>query len=266
MKLDLITKTAIAAGLLAADKGPAFEAAVLAADASMPGNVASSKEIEDKAQDKRAKDRAARDAKRKAARDAADKKVAEDRAAKDKARDEKRAAKDAARDAARGANDKTWAKDRSDDPEGTNDKVMAACDAAMKSEGEAEDTAEAKDEDYSTSGDPTTPGGNRAHGQTAVDTAAEVAKALAARDDLHAARTEVEPILGKVTMDSAAEVRRAGLKKLGVDAAAVHESALAGMLQMAKDKAAAAVVPAADAATGSVAAMEKLIPGYGRLK
>ena len=74
MKLDQITKAAVAAGIITADKAPAFEAAILAADASMPGNVASSKEIEDKAM-------AAADAKR---------------TARDKARDKARAAADAA--------------------------------------------------------------------------------------------------------------------------------------------------------------------------
>jgi hypothetical protein len=266
MKLDQITKTAIAAGLIAADKGPAFEAAILAADASMPGNVASSKEIEDRAKAACDAKRTARDKARDKARSAADAKRKEKHDAEDKKVMDKRAASDAKRVDDRKTMDSKMSKDRSDDPECTNDKAMAACDAAMEKEAKDEGEMDVADEDLSTAGDPSTPGGNRAHGQTAVDTAAEVAKALAARDDLHSARAEVEPILGKVTMDSAAEVRRAGLKKLGVDAANVHESALAGMLQMAKDKAAAPVVPAADAATGSVAAMAKMIPGYDRLK
>lgn len=256
MKLAQILAIAAAGGYLATDKKPAdLEAAILAADASMPGNVSNSKEIFDKrAKDRaardarRAKDRAAKDAKRKEARDAEDAKIAKDRAARD-----------SKLTGDRDANDKSWAKDRADDPEDTNDaaKVMEACDAAMKSEGEAEDKAEAEDAVFGTQG---------ATEKPAIDTAAEVAKALAARDDLHAARVEVEPILGKVTMDSAAEIRRAALKKLGMDAATVHESALAGMLQMAKDKAATAATPALDAAVSSASAMEKLIPGYGRLK
>lgn len=256
MKLAQILAIAAAGGFLATDKKPAdLEAAILAADASMPGNVASSKEIFDKrARDRaardarRAKDRAAKDAKRKELRDAEDAKIAKDRAARD-----------SKLTGDRDANDKSWAKDRSDDPEGTNDaKVMEACDAAMKTEGDAEDAAEVvEDAVFGTQGATESP---------TIDTAAEVAKAVAARDDLHAARVEVEPILGKVTMDSAADVRRAALKKLGVDAATVHESALAGMLQMAKDKAAAPAAPLANDGAANVSAMEKLIPGYGRLK
>lgn len=254
MKLAQILAIAAAGGFLATDKKPAdLEAAILAADASMPGNVASSKEI----YDKRAKDRAARDARRAKDRAAKDAKRAEDRKAEDKARDEKRAARDAKLSVDRDANDKSWAKDRDLDPECTNDKVMEANDAAMKSEGEAEDAMEAEDAVFGTQG---------ATEKPTIDTAAEVAKALAARDDLHSARAEVEPILGKVTMDSAAEIRRAALKKLGVDAATVHESALAGMLQMAKDKAAAPAAPLATDGVSSVSAMAKLIPGYDRLK
>lgn len=264
MKLADITKVALAAGLIAADKGPAFEAAILAADASLPGNVASSKEIEDKARDSRS----ARDKARDKARSAADAKRKEKRDAEDAKVMEKRAACDAKRADDRKAMDAKMSKDRADDPEATNDKAMAACDAAMDKEAKDEDAMDAADEDYSTAGDPSTPGGNRGGGKPAVDaaadTAAAVAVAVAARDELHAARAEVAPILGVVAMDSAAEVRRAALKKLGTDASTVHESALAGMLKMAKDRAATPATPVTPAA--GVSAVSAIVPGYDRLK
>ena len=248
MKLSEILKIAKDGGFLATDKKPEdLEAAIVAADKSLPGNVASSKEIMDR---KTAKDaaRAARDAKVKEARDARDKKFGEDRKA------------------ARDARDAEMAKKRKEaddsDPEHTND-------AAMEKEAADEATMEAEDEDYSKCGDPSTPGGNRAKGKVTMDEAAVDAKvtaAVAARDALHEAREAVLPIVGKITGDSAAEVYRAGLKALGVDTKGVHDSALAGMLKMAKDKAAtpAVVTGATDAAT--VTAMAKAIPGYDRLK
>lgn len=269
MKLDQITKAAVAAGIITADKAGAFEAAILAADASLPGNVASSKEIEDKAMAAADAKRSARDKARDSRRAAADAKRKDKRDAEDAKISEKRAACDAKRTDDRKAMDAKMSKDRADDPECTNDKAMAACDAAMTKEATDEDTMEAAaDEDYSTAGDPTTPGGNRANGKTAVDaaadTAAAVTAAVAARDDLHAARAEVAPILGVVAMDSAAEVRRAALKKLGTDASTVHESALAGMLKMAKDRAATPATPATPAA--GVSAVSAIVPGYDRLK
>lgn len=270
MKLDQILKIAVSSGALAADKAPALEAAILAADASLPGNVASSKEIEDKAMAAADAKRSARDKARDKARGAADAKRKEKRDAEDAKITERRAACDAKRTDDRKAMDAKMSKDRADDPECTNDKAMAACDAAMEKEAKDEGEMEVADEDYSTAGDPTTPGGNRAPGKTAVDqaadTAAAVATALAARDDLHAAREEVVTVLGKVTMDSAAEVRRAALTKLGVDTKGVHDSALAGMLKMAKGAAATPTTPVAAADAASVTATAKLIPGYDRLK
>lgn len=264
MKLAQILAIAAAGGFLAADKKPAdLEAAILAADASMPGNVASSKEIEDKAMAAADAKRTARDRARDSRRAAADAKRKEKRDAEDAKVLEKRAACDAKRTDDRKAMDAKMSKDRKDDPECTNDKAMAACDAAMEKEARDEDTMDAADEDYSTAGDPSTPGGNRG-GEQAVDSAALVAAAVAARDDLHAARAEVAPVLGVVTMDSAADVRRAALTKLGVDASTVHDSALAGMLKMAKDKAATPAAPVTPAAT--TAAVNAIVPGYDRLK
>jgi hypothetical protein len=258
MKLADILK--IAAPLLAADKKPEdLEALIIAADKktkdSLPGNVAEAKEIEDR----KAKDRKARD-----------EKMMKDRKARDEKRATDRAARDAKRAADRAANDGNWglgAKDRDDDPEHTND----ACDAVMEKEAkdEAKEESDAEDEDYTSGSDPSTPGGNRAGGKTAIDSAEvdkRISAAVAARDALHQARVDVEPILGKVTFDTADAVYREALKQLGVDVTGITGDALPKMLQLAKDRVAAPppVSPAMDSA--NLSAIEKVIPGYGRLK
>ena len=93
---------------------------------------------------------------------------------------------------------------------------------------------------------------------------AAISKALAARDALHAARREVEPVLGVVAYDSASEVYKAALAKLGVAVDGVHPSAYAKLFQMARDKAdASAPVMASDAS--AVQGMAAVIQGYGRL-
>lgn len=260
MKLSQILK--VAAPFLAADKKPEdLEAAIRAADASMPGNTASSKEI----MDKRAKDRKARDEKRAADRKARDEEIEEKRKAEDakraadrKARDEKVAQDRAARDAAL---------DRDDDPEHTND---AAMDAEEKDEEKTE--REAEDEDYSSAGNPSTPGGNRG-GKPAVDSAevdrriaAAVAETRAASAALAEAQREVEPIVGRRAFDSAGAAYRAALKQLGVDVpSTVNDSALPAMLKLAKDRADTSTPSVALDGAG-VAALDKVIPGYSRLK
>lgn len=259
MKLAAVLALAVDAGL-SADKVPALEASIIAADKKakddMPGNVASSKQIEDK----RAADRKARDEKKAADRKAKDAAFEEKKAADRKARDEKCAADRKARDA-------KFGEDRNDDPEGTNDAAMEACDAEMKAEAEDESKEEEAAEDSDVeSGDPSTPGGNRAGGKTAIDSAqvdARIAAAIAERDALHEARVEVEPIVGKVAHDSAAAVYGAALTKLGVDHKGVSDTAaLRAMVKLAKDKAAPL---AADGAPADAGALSK-IPGYSRLK
>lgn len=88
-----------------------------------------------------------------------------------------------------------------------------------------------------------------------------VAAALAARDALHTARREVEPILGVVAYDSAAEVYGAALTKLGVDVAGVDASAYPAMLKLATKEAAPAVI-ASDAK--EVSTMAEAFPGLAR--
>lgn len=97
----------------------------------------------------------------------------------------------------------------------------------------------------------------------AVD--ARVAAALTARDALHVARREVEPILGVVAFDSAAEVYKAALDKLGVSVEGVDPSAFGPVLRMAKDKAAAPIL-AGDSATGKVLSMTEAFPGFDRIR
>jgi hypothetical protein len=249
MKLATVLK--LAAPLLAADKSPdQLRRLILAADkkAKDTGNTGlGPKELEErdvaKAQDAR---ECALD-EREAAMDAAEEKADKDKDDKD-AKDRKTArdARKGARDARGGARD-ARAHDRDDDPEGTND------------------------EDLLNGADPSTPGGSRAGGKTAVDSA-EVDKRIAAavnadrvaRESLQAARSAVEPILGIVAMDSAAEVYKAAFVKLGVDVAGVDASAYPALLKLAKDRGEAA--PAAmDSTSGSVE-FAKAIPGYGRLK
>lgn len=222
MKLSAVLKAITP--FLATDKKPEdVLAAVMAADKgkdAMPGNVASSKPIEDKA--------------------AKDRKAAHDKA-RDKMSDEDKKAFDAMSDEEK---DKA-AEDRDDDPEGTNDEEI---------EGEDE-------------GDPTTPGGNRADGKTAIDSATVskmIAQAVGARDALHKALVDVEPILGKVTFDSAGKAYRAALDHLKVDHTGIPASGLPAMLRLAKDRASATGTPAMDRAV--VSSLEKLIPGYGRLR
>lgn len=244
MALKLAAVLAAITPFLATDKKPEqIRAALLAADKAAKdaaGSGLGARELEEKDQ---AKDEADKKEARDKARDAM---CAKDKKAFDAMSDEdkdKKVAKDAA--------EKVAAEDREDDPEGTNDEDM-----------------DADDEDFMEGSDPGTPGGNRAGGKTAIDSAEvdkRIQRAVGARDALHEALREVEPVLGKVAFDSAGAAYKAALDHLKVDTAGVHRSAYRSMLKMAKDRAAANSAPlAADAATTT--AMASAIPGYGRLK
>jgi hypothetical protein len=183
-----------------------------------------------------------------------------------KAKDEKEAAEDAAAEYfghtkdewekmpakdRKSARDK--ARDEKDDPEHTNDG---------ETDVEGMDDIQPK-ESVSGAG---SPAGNKgkepAKDKKATDAAIKVA--LDARDALHAARRDVETVLGVVTFDSAAEVYGAALKKLGVDTAGIHASAYPALFKMARDKAdVQAPTIASDAA--AVKTMSGLIKGYNRL-
>ena len=156
------------------------------------------------------------------------------------------------------------AKDEKDDPEGTNDADMddmsedADCDEPKGKDKKAKDA----DVQPTKSAE-----GNSGSGGDvpAKDTAFIVRAAIDARDALHAARRDVEPVLGIVTYDSAADVYRAALVKLGVAVDGIDPSAFPALFKLARDRAdAQAPTLASDAAT--VRSMAGVIKGYDRLK
>jgi len=235
---------AIAAPFLAADKKPEdLQAAILAADKRAKDSP--EERDQPKAQDADMDERERACDEREEAMDAAEEKADEGKSDKEaKDRKSARDARKGARDSRKGARDARSAKDRDDDPEHTND------------------------ENYLEGSDPSTPGGNRAGGKTAVDSAEvdrRISAAVAARDALHTARAEVESILGKTTFDSAGATYEAALKQLGVDTAGIDKSAFPVMLKLAKDRAAAAT-PSSAMDGASVSELSKVIPGYGRLR
>jgi hypothetical protein len=242
----------VIAPFLATDKKPAdVQKAILAADKKAKdaaGSGLGSRELEES--DRPGAKDAAMDAReaacdeREETMDAAEEKAdagKEDKEAKDrKAARDKRAKDRADRKMGR---DKA-ARDRNDDPEHTND------------------------ENFMEGANPSTPGGSRAGGKTAIDSGEadrRIAAAIAARDALHAARTDVQSILGVTAFDSAGATYAAALKHLGVATDGIPESAYGAMLALARKSAAQAQpTGASDAAT--VATMSTLIPGYGRLR
>jgi hypothetical protein len=174
-------------------------------------------------------------------------------------------AKDKAKDAFPDKDDDK-AKDEDKDDEKAKDGDMPDVD------GEDEDKDDkAKDADVqpkeSVSG-AGAPAGNKgkesAKDKKGMDTATAVKHALDARDALHAARRDVETVLGVVAYDSAADVYKAALDKLGVDTAGVHASAYPALFKMKRDAlAASAPTLASDAST--VKSMAGAIKGYNRL-
>jgi hypothetical protein len=170
-------------------------------------------------------------------------------------------------------------------------KVRAALDAALAADKKAKDAGDpddkekggddpektdAKDEDMDEEAmdedcdDPKKPvprGDKKAKdgkkGMDEAGVAAVVAAALQSRDALHAARREVEPVLGVTTFDSAAATYEAALKKLGVATDGVPSEAFATILRLTRQNS-ASVAQAHDAA-GPVS-LAKAIPNYDRLK
>lgn len=153
------------------------------------------------------------------------------------------------------AKDRKAARDKAhdaDDPEDTNGKGT---------DEEIDGMDDVQPKESATNGKKDANGG----AMPAKDTAAVVKAALDARDALHAARRDVEPVLGVVTYDSAAQVYKAALDKLGIDTTGVHTSAYGALYKLARDKAdAQAPALASDAAT--VRTMSSTIKGYDRLK
>jgi hypothetical protein len=250
VKLDAVI--AVISPFLATDKKPDEVAkAILAADKKAKdaaGSGLGSRELEENdrpgAKDAAMDAREAATDSREEAMDAAEEKAdagKEDKDAKDRKMGRDKRAKDRA-DRKMGR-DKA-AKDRNDDPEHTNDgNVMEGA-------------------------DPTTPGGSRAGGKTAIDSAEadrRIAAAIAARDALHAARTDVQALLGITAFDSASATYAAALKHLGVATDGIPEAAFGPMLDLAK-KGAARAQPTGASDSTTVATMAKLIPNYNRLR
>lgn len=227
-------------------------AAALALDAKQTGAVKNAIDLA-LAADRKARDEGGLgpvEIQNKGAKDAAEK----EEAAKDAAAEyfghtkdewEKMPAKDkaAARDKARDSND---------DPEKTNDEEIEAED----------DIQPAKTATGNSGAGGKEPAKDKAKDKAAQDAAIKLA--LDARDALHAARREVEPVLGVVTYDSAPEVYKAACAKLGVAIDGVHPTAYATIFRLARDKVVAQTpVIASDAAV--VTTMAGLIKGYKRL-
>lgn len=171
------------------------------------------------------------------------KKDAEDKAACDKA------AKDALVKSPAG-------EDEMDDDIDAEDEEDAKAKAAAKKA--AKDKA-AKDGNWGLGGK---------DGKKAMDEAIAtgVAAAIAANDALHVARREVEPILGAVAFDSAEQVYKAALDKLGVATDGVHPSAFAYMVKTAKTAAAAPALATDGAGDGKTLSMSEAFPGFDRIR
>ncbi len=139
--------------------------------------------------------------------------------------------------------------DEKDDPEHTNDSEVD----------EAEDDIQPA---QSASGNSGSGGKEPTTDKKGMDAA--IKSAIDARDALHAARRDVETVIGPVTYDSAAEVYKAALVKLGVAVDGVHASAYPTLFKLARDKVEAQTpVMASDAAR--VTTMAGAIKGYTRL-
>lgn len=253
MKLAQVVALAAAGGFLVTDKKPEdLTAYLLAEDKKAKDNKGAYDKARDEAEEAEDAMGEACDS-RAGAMDAeeeeADKTKGEDKAAKDRkaARDSRKAARDSrktARDSRKTARDKR-AKDAANlDPEGTNDNELA----------NAEPGTAAKT--------------GASHNSSAMDSAAVnklITDAVKARDELHAASREVEPIVGLRAFDSAGDAYKAALETLGVDIAGVPPSAYRAMLTLAKSarSSAPSAAFAMDSADQAVIAVK--IPNLNRL-
>lgn len=164
---------------------------------------------------------------------------------------------------------KDKAKDEKDDPEKTNDEFPEKDDKAKDEKddkAEDEDDVDGMDDEQpskSVNGNEGKGGKTPAVDKKGMDSA--IASALAARDALHVARRDVEQVVGVVAFDSAAEVYKAALDKLGVATDGVDASAFPVLFKLAREKV-EAQTPAMAADAARVSSMVMAIPGYGRLK
>lgn len=197
----------------------------------------------------------------KAAIIAADK-GAKDKAAKDKAAKDRKEAYDKARDSMSDKDKEAF--DAMPDGEEKDKVAKDACEGDPEHTNDEDVDAEDNDLSQAESGTPSKGGANKKPTVDSAEVDRRIKAAVAARDELHAAQREVEPIVGQRTFDSAGAAYKAGLEALGVDLDGVPEAAYRAMLKLAKDRGATAPAPiATDAA--SEAAVLKLIPNLNRL-
>lgn len=184
-----------------------------------------------------------------------------------KAKDEKEKAEDAEKFGASDAAAEYFGKGKDEWEKMPAKDRAAARDAAEKDDPEHTNDSEVDAEDdeqpaKTATGNSGAGGKEPAKDKKAHDAAIKVA--LDARDALHAARRDVETVLGVVAYDSAAEVYKAALDKLGVATDGVHASAFATLFRMKREAVvAAAPVLGSDAAT--IKSMAGAIKGYNRL-
>lgn len=109
--------------------------------------------------------------------------------------------------------------------------------------------------------------GKKTMDKKAMDAAIKLAVdgALAGQAALHQARKDVEPVIGVVAYDSAAEVYKAALAKLDIAVDGVHPSAFGAMVKQAL-KGSGTPALAQDSAGGKVHTMAEAFPGFNRLK
>jgi hypothetical protein len=177
-----------------------------------------------------------------------DKTKGEDAKAKDRkaARDSRKAARDsrkAARDSRKAARDKR-AKDSNLDPEHTNDNNLENAETGTPAKGGKSESGGALD---------------------SATVSKMIADAVTARDELHAAAREVEPIIGLRAFDSATNAYKAALEHLGVDLNGVPPSAYRSVLKIAKDRAGAVAAPTFAMDSADEAELRTLIPHLNRL-
>lgn len=253
MKLAQVIALAASGGFLATDKKPEDLTAYLLAEdkkaKDTKGAYDKARDEAEEAEDAMGEACDSRASAMDAEEEEADKTKGEDKAAKDRksARDARKSARDArktARDSRRGARDKR-AKDANLDPEGTNDNEL----------GSGQEGSPAKT-------------GATASTSPGMDSAAVtklVADAVAARDALHTASREVEPIVGLRAFDNAGDAYKAALETLGVDIAGVPPSAYRAMLTLAKSARSSAPPAAFALDQGSQAEIAARIPHLNRL-
>jgi len=182
-------------------------------------------------------------------------KSAKDKAAKDKAAKDKAAADKAAKDKA--------AKDGVLNLEGPETEIITnSTNDEEEVDGEDEDNEDPEEKGAAKDGNWGLGGKDKKAMDAAID--ARVAKAVGARDALHAARRKVEPILGVVAYDSAAEVYKAALVKLGIAVDGVPPAAYGAMLDVAT-KASGSASPEL-ATDGKVKSMSEAFPGFDRIR